>query len=30
MPVGEKRMSGEERWQVVNFIKTLPEKAAKQ
>jgi len=30
MPAGEKRMSDEERWQVVNFIKTLPEKAAKQ
>ena len=29
MPAGEKRMSEEERWQVVNFIKTLPEKAAK-
>jgi mono/diheme cytochrome c family protein len=30
MPAGEKRMSEEERWHVVNFIKTLPEKAAKQ
>jgi mono/diheme cytochrome c family protein len=29
MPAGEKRMSEEERWQVVNFIKTLPEKGAK-
>ena len=30
MPAGEKRMSEEERWNVVNFIKTLPAKAAKQ
>ena len=30
MPAGEKRMSEEERWQVVNFIKTLPLKAEKQ